>query len=80
MKDEKRKGMHPIPGNYRVLLTNKQIRALKVVEKYGWKLAFVRRLQLHHPIPVIVNKDDIYGILIQDGGVDLAPNIDVRRL
>jgi len=79
MTKENRTGMSPIPNNLEMLFTTAQFRALSVVEQYGWKLAFVRRVMLQHAIPVIVHADgERYGVLEANGGIDLNPDIKIR--
>jgi len=79
MTIENRKGMPPVPSNFGVILTYAQLRALRVVKQYGWKLSFVRRVNLQQAIPVIMHADrDNHGVLEADGGVNLKPDIKIR--
>jgi hypothetical protein len=76
---------HTLPANSfrfafnRPLLSLNQFRALSVVTKYGWKLAFVRREMLEEAIPVIVNSSgDKYAEIETMGGINLNPGIKMR--
>jgi hypothetical protein len=79
MNHDKRKWLPPVPDNLERLLSLNQFRALSVVTKYGWKLAFVRREMLEEAIPVIVNSSgDKYAEIETMGGINLNPGIKMR--
>jgi hypothetical protein len=72
MEEERRQRMPPIPENLDDYLTDAQQRALSDIKKFGWTLAFVRRLFFEHPLVVVVRADGKkYGVLNEDGTVSL---------
>lgn len=78
---EKRKGMEPIPGNFEEILSPIQLRALRKIERFGWKLHFIRRAsELEESVVVIRSpKGDKIATLEQDGRIQLMPDSVARK-
>lgn len=78
--EEKRKGMAPVPDNLEELLNDKQLRALRQIETFGWQLHFVRRELFQEPVPGIISPDGgKVATLEQDGRINLMPEAAVRK-
>ena len=77
---ERRKGISPIPMNLREFLTDDQRRALKNMERFGWRLAFVRRPLFQEPLVVICDEEETaFSVLQEDGNIDSKPDIILRH-
>ena len=77
---EKRLGMLPVPGNLEEMLSEIQLKALRKIEKSGWKLQFIRRPESKEPVAVITSpKGDRYATLKQDGLLRLMADSAVRK-
>ena len=77
---EKRKDIVPVPGNLAEVLSPLQIRSLRQIETFGWRLHFVRRPLFQEPVPVILNPDgDKYATLETDGRINLTPDAVIRK-
>lgn len=80
MDREKRKGEEPVPRNSEELLNQMQIRALRQIESYGWRLHFIRRPLFQDTVPVVIDADGKkIGILEEDGRLNMEPDIKVRE-
>ncbi|MGD9661348.1 MAG: hypothetical protein AB7U63_08740 [Porticoccaceae bacterium] len=72
MKHERRGTMPAIPENLDDYLTEAQQQALVNIKRFGWSLAFVRRLFFQHPLVVVVQANGKrYGVLNEIGTIDL---------
>jgi|GEM_PF-6892393 len=72
MEYERREKMPPIPENLDDYLTEAQQQALVNIKRFGWSLAFVRRLFFQHPMVVVVQANGKrYGVLNENGTIDL---------
>ena|SRR5690606_39012566 len=72
MKHERRGTMPAIPENLDDYLTEAQQQALVNIKRFGWSLAFVRRLFFQHPLVVVVQANGKrYGVLNENGTIDL---------
>ena len=81
MANDKRRGEEPIPENYKELMTDDQILALRNLESFGWSLKFVRRPKFA-PIEVILVSNDgkSYAILGDDGELDEKTPVSSRDI
>ena len=72
MDEDRRNRMPPIPENLDDYLTDVQQQVLGEIKKFGWSLAFIRRLFFEHPLVVVVQADGKrYGVLNEDGTISL---------
>lgn len=80
MEKDKRNKQKPIPVNLHDFLNQEQIFTLQQIEKYGWRLEFVRRPLFQTPTPVVIspNNDEI-GVLNEDGTINKQPQIEIRK-
>lgn len=79
MTNEKRKGQDPIPDHLDSYLNEAQMDQLHTIERFGWKLKFVRRPPFQQVVVVVANQDgSSIGILEEDGRVNLEPDIIIR--
>jgi len=70
MDEERRNRMPPIPENLDDYLTDLQQQTLAEIKKFGWSLAFIRRLFFEHPLVVVVQADGKrHGVLNEDGSI-----------
>lgn len=77
---EKRKDIVPVPGNLAEVLSPLQIRSLRQIETFGWRLHFVRRPLFQEPVPVILSPEgDKYATLENDGRINLTPDSALRK-
>jgi hypothetical protein len=79
-RGERRK--HKIPGsdNLDELLNQHQMRALRHINTFGWKLHFVRRSLFQDPVAVIISPEgDRFATLEHDGRIDMTPDADLRK-
>jgi hypothetical protein len=80
MDQEKRKGDKGIPEELEDVLNQDQIMTLRQIERFGWRLAFVRRPVFQQPVPVVLTADDQkIGILEEDGRLNMTPEIQLRK-
>ena len=80
MKQEKRKGLAPIPEKLKDVLNDAQMLSLNKLEGFGWNLQFVRRPLFQEVVPVLFHPDtNKYGILNDDGTLNAQPEIQVRN-
>lgn len=78
-RQDKRKGMIPVPENLDGLLNDNQLRALHQIETFGWKLHFVRRPLFQEPVAGIISPDgNQIATLETDGRINLMPPSSVR--
>jgi hypothetical protein len=77
---EKRKGTALQRNDLDLILSEKQMRLLNKIEKFGWKLQFVRQPVRRESVPVIVSpKGDKFATLEPDGRIKLLPRSGVRK-
>lgn len=68
-----------VPDNLSDYLNEAQLRALRMVEDFGWELKFIRRPLFQQVVPVVVSHDGTqYGVLEQDGSINMKPDIVIR--
>ena len=80
MDREKRKGEKGIPDDLEDVLNQDQIMTLRQIERFGWRLAFVRRPVFQQPIPIVLTADDQkIGVLEEDGRLNMNPDIKLRK-
>jgi hypothetical protein len=80
MDQEKRKGDKGIPEELEDVLNQDQIMTLRQIERFGWRLAFVRRPVYQQPVPVVLTADDQkIGILEEEGRLNMTPEIQLRK-
>jgi hypothetical protein len=76
---ERRKGLLPVPPNQSCHLTELQRAALSRLEGFGWRIEFIRRQNLDHPVVVIASPGgENHGVLTEDGQVDRSSDIKLR--
>ena len=79
MPMEKRKGLAAIPQPIGFFLNAKQIRAIDILERFGWSLVCVRREGCHDLMPVLWNhREKRPGVLEADGVLSTRSNIRLR--
>lgn len=77
---ERRGNKVAIPPNLTTVLTRDQSVALRKVENFGWKLAFVRQPLFETAIAVVVSPDrQRYAVLESDGELNMNPQIIIRH-
>jgi len=77
--DNKRKGIKPIPPNFRSYMNEAQQAELRTIEGFGWDLKFIRRPMFGESVVVVVSPDGgSIGVLEEDGRLNLDPDIDMR--
>ncbi|HEY3487660.1 MAG TPA: hypothetical protein VGL10_06310 [Gammaproteobacteria bacterium] len=80
MDREKRKGEKAIPDKLEDVLNDDQLMTLRQIERFGWRLAFVRRPVFQKPIPVVLTADDQkIGVLEEDGRLNMNPDVKLRK-
>lgn len=80
MDREKRKGDEPVPRDAVEMLNTMQVRTLRQIEGFGWRLQFIRRPLFQDPVPVVIDADgNKIGILEEDGRLNIEPDIKVRE-
>ena len=80
MDREKRTGEKPVPDRPEEVLNQMQMRALRQIEGFGWRLGFVRKPLFQEPVPVVFSAEgDKIGILEQDGRINMEPDIELRE-
>ena len=80
MDKDKRKGDEPVPHNAIEMLNEMQVLALRQIERFGWRLQFIRRPLFQDPVPVVVDSEgEKIGILEEDGRINMEPDIKVRE-
>jgi hypothetical protein len=80
MDREKRKGEKEIPDNLEEVLNEEQLLTLRQIERFGWRLAFVRRPVFQKPVPVVLTgQDEKIGVLEEDGRLNLNSDVKLRN-
>ena len=80
MDTERRKGIKPVPDNLEELLNEAQIRTLRDLEPFGWKLHFIRRPLFQAVAPVLISKEgDRLVVLEASGRVNEKADLDIRE-
>ena len=79
MDTERRKRIKPVPDNLEELLNEAQIRTLRDLEPFGWKLHFIRRLLFQEVALVLISKEgDRLVVLEASGRVNEKADLDIR--
>jgi hypothetical protein len=79
MVRDNRKGRNPIPEELDTVLNNLQLQALEKIERFGWKLKFVRRPLFQEVTPVISNPHNTqHAVLECDGDINMQVS-DILR-
>jgi len=79
MGDEKRTGEKAVPDNVEDYLNGMQQAILGTIEKYGWRLKFVRRSVSLPPVIVIEDKEGKeLGVLEENGAINYESGIVIR--
>jgi hypothetical protein len=77
---ERRKHKVPVSDNLHELLNQHQMRALREIETFGWRLHFVRRSLFQDPLAVIIGPEgDRFATLEHDGRINMTPDSDLRK-
>lgn len=76
---DKRKNSHPSPIELEAILNEFQLLSLRRIQSFGWTLHFVRQPLFQESISIIFNTDNnTFGILENDGSLNMQPNIKFR--
>lgn len=77
---DKRGTQDPVPQDLKCCINDSQYRALMNLESFGWQLAFIRR-PLFEPATVVILSPEgkQFAVIEDDGGLNLAPSIPLRR-
>ena len=77
---ERRDRSKPIPYNLSEYLNDDQQFSLRQMESFGWQLSFIRRPLFQEQVVVVANEDSSqYGVLEQDGSINMQAMIDLRH-
>lgn len=77
---EKRKGTALEREDLDLILSEKQLKLLNKIEKFGWTLQFVRQPVRRESVPVILSpKGDKFATLEPDGRIKVLPRSEVRK-
>lgn len=77
---ERRGRQAPIPATIESILTPEQSLALRKIETFGWRLAFVRQPQYAPTVAMVVSPDrKRYAVLERDGEVNTDHGITLRH-
>jgi hypothetical protein len=77
---ERRKGTALESEDFDLILSEKQLKLLNKIEKFGWQLKFVRQPVRRKSVPVIVSpKGDKFATLEPDGRIKVLPISQVRK-
>jgi hypothetical protein len=69
----------PVPENLDEYLNEFQLRTLRKVEDFGWRLAFIRRPLFQEIVPVVVSDDGTkHGVLEEDGSINMHHKLLIR--
>ena len=68
MDTERRKGIKPVPDNLEELLNEAQIRTLRDLEPFGWKLHIIRRPLFQEVTPVLISKEADRLVVLEASG------------
>ena len=80
MSVDKRQGDKPIPDHVKSYLNEDQLAELHKIERFGWKLTYIRRPLFQEPVIVVTDAGGkSIGILEDDGRLNLEPDIDTRE-
>jgi hypothetical protein len=78
--EEKRKGIVPVPEDVDGLLNLEQLHTLRKIEKFGWRVYFVRRPLFQKSVTAIISpKGDKVAVLEYDGRINLLPDSEIRK-
>ena len=81
MGEEKRKGVSPVPEDFKEVLNEAQLSTLNKMEEFGWILEFVRRPLFQGVVPVLFHPNSKqHGVLEDDGTLNLQSNSKIREL
>jgi len=77
---ERRGQVQAVPINLREFLSSEQRRALRHMEGFGWRLAFIRREMFHETMVVICNAEETaFSSIEVDGFINAEPATEFRR-
>ena len=77
---EKRKGTTLDREDLDLILTEKQLKLLHKIEKFGWQLKFVRQPVFKQSVPVIVSpRGDKFATMEPDGRIKVLPRSELRK-
>jgi len=81
MDQEKRIVDKLIPNNATDMLNQQQIRALRQIGIFGWRLLFIRRPSLQESVAVVTDGHGMrkIAILESNGRINVEPNISLRE-
>ena len=80
MEQEQRGKLNPLPDDVYEQLNADQLLGLKLANKYGWNLEFVRRsLNIDPTFVVCYGKNQRHAILDEDGSLNLKTGIKIRK-
>jgi hypothetical protein len=80
MDREKRKGEKGVPDDLEDVLNSDQLLTLRQIERFGWRLAFVRRPVFQQPVAVVLTSDnEKIGVLEEDGRLNMNSGVKLRK-
>ena len=80
LREEKRKGVSPIPEDLKEVLNDAQLVTLNKMEGFGWRLEFARRPLFQGIVPVLFHPDSKhYAVLEDDGTLNLQSDSEIRE-
>lgn len=82
MDNNKRAKQLPIPDNYKEILTNFQLLAIKHIESFGGELWFIRRPLFQDVVPVVkFTKDENCEVAVidEDGSLNKEHGLIIRE-
>lgn len=79
-KSDRRGTMPPVPENLCAFLNQDQKNALRQIENFGWRLAFVRR-PMFEPMMIVVESPDggSHAVIERDGEINKETKIILRH-
>lgn len=77
--NDKRNTEVSVPDNLDEYLNDAQMRSLRRVEEFGWRLAFIRRPLFQDIVPVIMSDNgEKHGVLEKDGSINTQHELVIR--
>ncbi|SEM40151.1 hypothetical protein SAMN05428989_3749 [Pseudoxanthomonas sp. GM95] len=77
---ERRISDGPLATALRAGLNEAQLKTLRTMEQFQWKLGFIRRPMFGEPVPVIFDRDGKRFVTLErDGRINERPGFSVRR-
>ncbi len=79
MQNERRKGQEAIPAHLTDVLSDAQVATVRGLQKFGWRLLFVRRPLFQDPQPIMESpRHSEMGAIDLDGVLDTTSDLRIR--